>query len=78
MINKNTDTKIKSSAHGADRVTTFKIERLESQIQWNLSNPTYQGTREMCRIVHDVRTCLIRHTKGPEKCVGVYRMSEPV
>jgi hypothetical protein len=35
----------------------------------NLSNPTHQGTREMCRIVQDVRTCLIRHTKGPGKCV---------
>ena len=22
-------------------------------IQWNLSNPTHQGTREMCRIVQD-------------------------
>ena len=22
------------------------------------------------------RTCLIRHTKGPGKCVGLYRMSE--
>ena len=42
----------------------------------NLSNPTHQGTREMCRIVQDVRTCLIRHTKGPGKCVGLYRMSE--
>jgi hypothetical protein len=40
-------------------------------IQWNLSNPTYQGTREMCRIVQDVRTCLILHTKGPGKCVGL-------
>ena len=29
------------------------------QIQWNLSNPTHQGTRKMCQIVHDVRTCLI-------------------
>jgi hypothetical protein len=24
-------------------------------IQWNLSNPTHKGTREMCRIVQDVR-----------------------
>ena len=23
-------------------------------------------------------TCLIRHTKGPGECVGLYRMSEPV
>ena len=44
----------------------------------NLSYPTHQGTTEMCRIVEDVRTCLIRHTKGPRKCVGLYRMSEPV
>ena len=46
------------------------------QIQWNLSNPTHQGTRKMCQIVQDVRTCLIRHTKGPGKCVRLYRMSE--
>ena len=51
---------------------------LYKYIQWNLSNPTYQGTREMCRTVQDVRTCLILHTKGPGKCVGLYRMSEPV
>jgi hypothetical protein len=30
----------------------------------------------MCRIVHDIRTCLIWHTKGPGKCVGLYRISE--
>jgi hypothetical protein len=24
------------------------------QIQWNLSNPTHQGIREMCQIVQDV------------------------
>jgi hypothetical protein len=23
--------------------------------EWNLSNPTHQGTREMCRIAQDVR-----------------------
>ena len=23
-------------------------------VQWNLSNPTHQGTREMCQIVQDV------------------------
>ena len=44
--------------------------------QWNLSNLTHQGTREMCQIVQDVRTCLIRPTKGPGKCVGLFRMSE--
>jgi hypothetical protein len=44
----------------------------------NLSNLSNQGTREMCRIVQDVRTCLICQTKGPGKCVGLYRMSEPV
>ena len=30
----------------------------------------------MCQMVQDIRTCLIRHTKGPGKCVGLYRMSE--
>ena len=44
----------------------------------NLSNLTHQGTRGMCRIVQDVRTCLFHHTKGPGECVGLYRMSEPV
>ena len=42
----------------------------------NMSNPTHQGTKEMCQIVQDVRTCLIRNTKGPGKCVGLYRMLE--
>jgi hypothetical protein len=27
---------------------------LTMYVQWNLSNPTHQGTREMCRIVQDV------------------------
>ena len=30
------------------------ILRREIDMQWNLSNPTRQGTREMCRIVQDV------------------------
>jgi hypothetical protein len=42
----------------------------------NLSNMWHQGTREMCQIVQDVRTCLICHTKGPEKYVRLYRMSD--
>ena len=29
----------------------------------------------MCRIVQDVRTCTIRHTKRPGECVGLYRIS---
>ena len=48
------------------------------QIQWNLSNPTDQGTREMFQIAQDVRTCLIWHIKEPGKCFRLYRMSEPV
>ena len=33
----------------------FVIENFYyNYIQWNLSNPTHQGTREMCRIVQDV------------------------
>ena len=27
---------------------------LQNDIQWNLSNPTHQGTREMCQTVQDV------------------------
>ena len=42
---------------------------------WNISNPT-QESWEMCRIVQDVRTCLIWHNKGRGKCVRLYRMSE--
>jgi hypothetical protein len=41
-----------------------------------VSNPTHQRTTEMCWIVQDARTCLIWHTKGPGKCVRLYRMSE--
>ena len=26
----------------------------KGDIQWNLSNPTHQGNREMCQIVQDV------------------------
>ena len=47
-------------------------------LQWNQSNPTHQGNREICQIVQDVRTCLIQHTKGTGKYVRLYRMSEPV
>jgi hypothetical protein len=42
-------------------IPTFIFKNLEFHIktniylkQWNLSNPTHQGTREMCRIVQDV------------------------
>jgi hypothetical protein len=39
------------------------------QVQWNLSNLTHQGTREMCRIVQDVRILRFylvnRNTLGP-------------
>jgi hypothetical protein len=36
-----------------------------NEIQWNLSNPTHQGTREMCRIVQDVGIprCCSSHQK---------------
>jgi hypothetical protein len=60
-------------------------------VQWNLCNPTpefsdilwhltkiYSTKVFLCQIVQDVRTCQIRHTKGPGKCVRLYRMSEPV
>jgi hypothetical protein len=67
---------------GLDRFHCSKIVETEAVLDCtgcqNLSNPTHQWTREMCQIVHDVRTCLIRHTRGPGKCVGLYRMSEPV
>jgi len=33
---------------------------------------------KLCLIVQDVRTCLIRHTKGSGNCVRLCRMSEPV
>ena len=44
----------------------------------NLSISAHQESREMCQIVQDVRTCLNQHTKRAEKCVRLYRMSEPV
>ena len=61
----------KENTNEKNNITVFVL-------QWNLSNPTHQGTREMCRVVQDVRTCLIRQTKGLGKCVELYRMSEPV
>jgi hypothetical protein len=48
-------------------------------IQWNLSNPTHQGTREMCQIVQDdgiFRFNLVnRNTLGPSIFVRCHRMS---
>jgi hypothetical protein len=60
---------------------TFPTQRNQGNVSdctgcQNLSNPTHKGTREMCQIVQDVRTCLIRYTKGPGKCVRLSRMSE--
>jgi hypothetical protein len=40
-----------------------------NQLQWNLSNPTHQWTREMCRIAQDVGILgfilVNRNTVGP-------------
>ena len=30
----------------------------------------------LCKLRRYSGTCLIRHTKGPGKCVGLYRMSD--
>jgi hypothetical protein len=48
--------------------------------------PIQEGRRSCIKVIHFVSfmslimkysgTCLIRHTKGPGKCVGLYRMSE--
>jgi hypothetical protein len=49
-------------------------------IQWNLSNPTLQISREMCRMVQD--DGILRNLSdgtvccNTQKCVGWYRMSE--
>ena len=48
----------------------------------NLANPTHQGTREMCQIVQDVRTCLIQHTNLGDQgnvsdCTGCQNLSNP-
>ena len=64
--------------YGQELNHKFSGETHRLDIQWNLSNPTHQGTWEMSLIVQDVRTCLILHTKAPGKCVWLYRMSEPV
>ena len=49
-------------------------------IQWNRSNPTHQGTREMCRIVQDVGilgfVSVNRNTLGSYIFVGCHRMLE--
>ena len=50
------------------------------KIQWNLFNLTHQGTREMCRIVHNIGILRFisvnRNTLGPYIFVGCHRMSE--
>ena len=33
---------------------TLKYTNIKTQIQWNLSNPTHKGIREMCQIVQYV------------------------
>jgi hypothetical protein len=49
--------------------------------------PFLLNTKKICKATQSViiisycnysGTCLICHTKGPEKCVRLYRMSEPV
>jgi hypothetical protein len=54
----------------------IRLDRFWHHVQSNLSNLTHQGTREMCQIVHDVRTCLIWHTKAPGKCVLVCQIRQ--
>ena len=37
------------------KLKRLNVNELETNnIQWNLSNPTHQDTREMCRIIQDV------------------------
>ena len=45
---------------------TLTVFQLYHAVQWTwlFEYPHYSGT------------CLIRHTKGPGKCIGMYRMSE--
>ena len=50
-------------------ITYLKTKCNRLLLQWNLSNPTHQGTMEICLIVQAVRTCLIQHTKGQWKYV---------
>jgi len=48
---------------------TLKYTNIKTQIQWNLSNPTHKGTREMCQIVQYVEysgfILVNRNTLGP-------------
>ena len=51
----------------------------ELDIQWSMSNPTYKGTREMCRIVQDVG--ILRFYFSKQKYFGninFCRMSQDV
>jgi hypothetical protein len=40
-----------------------------------LTITVYQYYHSLNKLIYN-GTCLIRHTKGPGKCVGLYRMSE--
>jgi hypothetical protein len=65
----------------------FLFTKIQPEYSDILYNPTHfhcplvcriRQIMEMCRIVQDVRTCLIQHTKEQWKCVGLNRMSDPV
>ena len=49
---------------------------MKTAVHWNLSNPVHQGTREVCRIVQDVRILVNRNTLGELFFVGWQWMLE--
>ena len=56
-------------------LTEEKMFRDFTLCQWSWKPATGKYLTYFWRYIYS-GTCLIRHTKGPEKCVGLYRMSE--
>jgi hypothetical protein len=47
-------------------------------VPWNLSNPTHQGTREMCRIVQDVGILNFIYVNRTTETINCCQMSQDV
>ena len=59
------------------KVKTFMFTWLNSKEKNNLKQTSWQTFKCITSSLNMYSgTCLIRHTKGSGKCVGLYRMSE--
>ena len=72
-----TDLLVSSMAFSSEHLQAGKMKITFDQNSVNYFNNIFGN---MCYILRYItkysRTCLIRHTKGSGRCVGLYRMSE--